>query len=266
MNFEALQNSYRPSSTPEDAEIKFKEILDTLYKRKQIDKATHVYFSRALRNRPSLLVTLKFIKEHLPEACVLDLGCGLGSLEAEICMSKEYECVGLDKNRAFVQLASLRLKLHGYRNVSFIVGDLRTLPFKMGLFHTVILHDVAFAVNLYGFIEEIARVLKKRGRFIFDVPLANFFRLIPVQRPFIIKYSKREVTIVLKKKGFIQEYVFLHGMPPILHEYFHMPTWLTKGFSRLLMSFPNRLQELVSEFWFAVVFVERFGGKNAQIT
>lgn len=248
-------------SNPEEAEQEFLETLNDLKKKGQLDEVTRGYFSRTLRDRPSLQITLKFIRDHFPNAWVLDLGCGMGALEAEIGRSEKYECVGLDSNKSYVQLASLRLKLHGYQNTSFIIGDLRELPFKMDLFHMVVLHDVAFAVDLRNLIEEVAQVIKTGGRFVFDAPLALFYLLFPVQRQFI-KYSKRQITDILKKEGFVGEYIFLPGMPPVLHERFHLPGGLMRGLSMLLISFPGRLQQLLGGFWFTLIFVARCGAKN----
>ena len=265
MPSEAWQSSNCLSSNPEEAEKEFWETLDDLHKKGQLDEVARGYFSRTLRDRPSLQIILKFIRDNFPRAWILDLGCGMGSLEAEICRSEKYECVGLDACKPFVHLASLRLKLHGYHNTTFIVGDIRTLPFKMGLFNIVVLHDVAFAVNLRILIGEIAQVLREGGRFLFDAPIAAFYFLIPVQRPFI-KYSKKRITNVLRANGFIEERVFLPGLPPALHEHFHVSSGLMRVFFRLLESFPRMLQELLAKLWFNVVFVAKFGVRNAQVT
>jgi SAM-dependent methyltransferase len=191
----------------------------------------------------------------------------MGNLETEICRSEKYECIGLDLNKSFVKLALRRLKLHGYKNASFVLGDLRNLPFRTRRFHYAVLHDVAAVVNIKSIIGEIARMLKSGGRFVFDVPLTTFYRLIPVQRPFV-KYSRREITSALKKKGLKEECIFLLGTPPVLHERFNLPVGLTRGLSMFFMSFPKRLQELIGDFWYAVIFVARYdlqGAENAQV-
>ncbi len=186
----------------------------------------------------------------------------MGALEAEMCRDGKYECVGVDTNFSFVRLASLRLKLHGYGNASLLVGDVRTLPFRKGTFNLVIAHDVAFTVRLGSFLGEVAFVLKNRGGLVFDVPLEFFYRFVPVKRPFI-KYSRVEVATALSQEGFKEEYVFLPGVPPTLQEYFHMPEWILRLISSLLMSLPSRLQEIIGKFWFTVVFVARIMQKNA---
>jgi ubiquinone/menaquinone biosynthesis C-methylase UbiE len=252
------QISNRLSTDPDKVERKFRELLFGMQKAGQLDRVTLGYFGRASRDRPGLLVTLKFIRDRFPEARVLDLGCGMGAFEAEICRSENYECVGVDVNRVFVKLASLRLKFHGYRNTSFILGDAYSLPVRTGLFQAVVLHDVAFSVNVRYLVGEVARVLKKGGGFIFDVPMAFFYYLIPVQRPFI-KYSKEHIAIFLKKWGFVKESVFLPGVPPVLHERFHLPASLMRVLSSAVMLLPSRLQEFLGGFWFNLLFAVRHG-------
>jgi SAM-dependent methyltransferase len=236
-------------------------ILKELQQKGRLDSSSAEYFSRPLQDRPSLQLTLRTIRSHLSQALILDLGCGMGSLEAEITKSNKYECIGLDANKLFVHLASDRLKLHFRDNVSFVQADLRNPPFRGSLFDFVVLHDVAFAVNISSLMDEIARMLKRKGRLLFDVPMATFYLFAPVQRPFI-KYSKHKITIALNKKRFREERVFLLGMPPILHERFHMPLRLMRGFSRLFVSLPDKLQKLLAEFWFAVFFVANYGEEN----
>ncbi len=210
------------------------------------------------------MVTLKLVRNLSQGAPVLDLGCGMGAFEAELCRNSEYECVGLDLDKSFVRLAALRLRLHGYRNASFVLGDIRALPFRSSIFNIVVLHDVAAVVNLNDLLGEIARAIRKKGIFVFDAPLAMFYLMFPAKRPFI-KYSKSDITEALGKKEFVIKRALLTGVPPILQERYHLPGTLLRGISRLLTSFPSVLQEFLSQFWYNVLFVAKEGRENTPI-
>jgi SAM-dependent methyltransferase len=247
------------SSAADEAERLFLGMLGNLQSKGQLDEVSFRYFSRPLRDRPGLLVTLNYVRSRFSKARIVDLGCGMGQFEAEICKSKGYNCVGLDANKAFVRMALLRAKLHGYSNASFILGDIHSLPVKTGLFNAAILHDVVFGINIKSLVQEVARVLEKEGALIFDAPLALFYLVFPFKRPFL-KYSELQIANCLIEKGFIRERVFLPGFPPVLNEDFHLPAMFMRTLSKVLMLFPQSLQGLVGRFWFNLVFTWRYNG------
>lgn len=168
-----------------------------------------------------------------------------------------YKCVSLDTNKRFVRLALHRVKLHDLKSPLFIVGDINALPLRSDLFNVVIMYDVIFAVNLYDSIGEIVRVLKRDGKIIFDAHLALFYSVFPFKRP-SIKYRKKDLLNSLNNKGLRQEHALLVGMPPVLHEHFHLPERLMRFLSKSMISMPNILQELLSNVWFAALFIARY--------
>jgi SAM-dependent methyltransferase len=253
-----LVTANRPSPSHEEAEEEFRRRLIQRQSEGTIDDHALQYFSRVLEDRSTLNVTLKFVRNLAHGAQVLDLGCGMGSFEVELCKSSKYECIGLELDKSFVRLAALRLKLHGYRNASFVLGDIRALPFRGRTFKIVVLHDVASVANLKDLLGEISRAIRTSGIFVFDAPLAKFYRLFPAQKSFR-KYSKSDITDALGRKKFVIEHALLTGMPPILQERYHLPVTLLRGVSRLVTSLPSKLQELLSQFWYDVLFVAKYG-------
>ena len=112
---------------------------------------------------------LQFLKNQLkPEGYVLDLACGTG--RHSIALSKEgYGMVGLD-----VSVKLLRIAKQRSRMVEVVLGDMRHLPFKSGVFAAAVSVDTSFGylpseaedrVSL----AEVRRVLFQRGVFVMDV-------------------------------------------------------------------------------------------------
>lgn len=252
----------RISHSHEDAEEEFRRRLTTRAREGMVYSEDLRYFSRVLGDRSTLTIALKLVRNLLQGAPVLDLGCGMGAFEAELCRSSRHECVGLELDKSFARLAALRLRLHGYRNASFVIGDVHALPLRRNIFDIVVLNDVATVVNLNDFLGEIARAIRKNGIFVFDAPLAMFYLLFPAKKPFI-KYSRSDILNALDRKEFVIKHALLTGMPPILQERYHLPAALLRGISRLVTSFPSILQEFLSQFWYDVFFVAKYGRENA---
>jgi len=245
MNESAFQN----------AERAFREVLEKLYKASRIDSATYSYFSTPLENRPSFSLMSEIILQRPHRQVLLDLGCGMGAFEAKLqCEKRNIETVGLDLNKNCIHLALLRQRLHGFKEASFIVGDIHFIPFRKRVFDVIVLHDIAFAVNLYRVIKEDALVLKNMGILMVDAPMKGFYDVIPVKRPDFIKYSKKGIVNALKTQGFILEQTLLSEVPPSTQETFRLPPQLIRLLSKIVMALPKPIQEILSSFWFSTIF------------
>jgi SAM-dependent methyltransferase len=111
------------------------------------------------------------IRHGVPSGIGLDLGCGDGHLMS-ILMGHvgSRQLVGLDSDSREVLIAS------GRRIYSQVVtGSADRLPFGNGGFDFVFSNSVLEHIeNIDGALEEVARVLRPKGRFLFTVPGPDF--------------------------------------------------------------------------------------------
>lgn len=239
----------------QNAERAFREVLDKLYNASRIDYTTYFYFSTPLENRPSFSLMSEIILKRPHRQVLLDLGCGMGAFETKLhCEKRNIETVGLDLNKEYIRLALLRQRLHGFNEASFIVGDIHSIPFRKGVFDVIVLHDIAFAINLYRVIKEDALVLKNMGILMVDVPMKAFYDIFPVRRPHFIKYTKKGIVNALKTQGFILEQTLLSEVPPSTQKTFHLPPQLIRLLSKIVMALPKPLQKIFSDVWFSTIF------------
>ncbi len=103
---------------------------------------------------------------------VLDLGCASGILLPEIHRRSE-SLTGID---TFLQDYSLRgLMKNENITAQLAWGDARYIPFKGETFDTVIcISALEHIADTEGTLEEIKRVLKRRGRLLCGIPVQNF--------------------------------------------------------------------------------------------
>jgi len=89
---------------------------------------------------------------------ILDVGCGIGSIEERL---PELDITGLDGSQAMLAEARKRSSKH------FVVGDASRLPFPSGSFDAVFMVTaLEFLPNYKTALDEIARVLTNRGRLV----------------------------------------------------------------------------------------------------
>lgn len=111
---------------------------------------------------------LDFIK-IMPKENILDLGCGKGNetIQAAIQTGPEGKAIGLDITQAMIDTSLLNAEGIGVSNVSFIKGNIDSLPFDDGVFDAVMSNCVInHARSKNKVYSEIFRVLKKGGRFV----------------------------------------------------------------------------------------------------
>lgn len=105
---------------------------------------------------------------------VLDLGCGTGDLAISIARMSEpdVEVAGVDYSRPMLEIAARKAKrLAPAKNISFILGDVASLPFPDGHFACA---GISFAFRNLTYknpstnrhLAEVCRVLKEGGRFV----------------------------------------------------------------------------------------------------
>ena len=139
-----------------------------------------------------------------PEACVVNIGCGIGRIENAIC-TRVRSIVGLDVSEKMVQRARERVQAP---NVEFKVVDGRSLSgiesaaFDLCISFLVFQHMPREFVNSY--FRDVARVLKPGGKFFFQIPISSERRSPepPRNHPFALRwYSVDAVRKMLAESG-----------------------------------------------------------------
>ncbi|MCS7232330.1 MAG: methyltransferase domain-containing protein [Elusimicrobiota bacterium] len=114
--------------------------------------------------RNLLNYTKKFIT---PKGKVLDIGCGVGKLVANL-FREGYEVYGVDVSD--VNIENLKIKLP---HIKFFVGEITKLPFDDNFFDYIFCTEVLehlLEEDLLNGLKEIKRVLKQTGRLVITVP------------------------------------------------------------------------------------------------
>jgi len=148
------------------------------------------YLAQYLQKRPAFLALVRgvecllFARAGVLDEPVLDLGCGDGFFAATAFSGQLF--VGLDADaRAVVEAGKSR----AYRNL-VVAGQV--LPFRSDYFGTVVANCVLEHIpDVTGVLQEVHRVLKPGGRFIFGVPSQYFADMLLG-------------TAILRKMGFRQ--------------------------------------------------------------
>ncbi len=93
---------------------------------------------------------------------VLDGGCGVGLIAAELARCMQRRVVGIDLNRAMLDRAANRLK--HFSNVRLFNSDVHSLPFKDTSFDAYISNNVLYCVkDPTQALSEITRVIRPGG-------------------------------------------------------------------------------------------------------
>jgi ubiquinone/menaquinone biosynthesis C-methylase UbiE len=103
---------------------------------------------------------------RFPGTHVLEVGCGRGGGAAFLAQTfKPSSYIGLDINSGTTAFCNRRHKVEGLR---FITGDAENLPFANNLFDAVVNVESARCYpDIMRFFEEVFRVLKPGGKFLF---------------------------------------------------------------------------------------------------
>lgn len=101
---------------------------------------------------------------------VLDVGSGLGGPARVLASEKNCHVTGVDITKEFCEVATLLSKLTRLEHVTeFRHGDATALPLEDGQFDLVLTMQIQMSIeNKRQFYDEIFRVLKPGGRFVFQ--------------------------------------------------------------------------------------------------
>ena len=110
-----------------------------------------------------------------PEWRVLDVGSGLGGPARVLASENDCHVTGVDITKEFCEAATLLSKLTGLERVTeFRHGDATALPFEDGQFDLALTMQIQMNIeDKRRFYDEIFRVLKPGGRFVFQDIMAG---------------------------------------------------------------------------------------------
>jgi len=135
---------------------------------------------------------------------VLDLGCGHG-FNTFYLNKKGYLVIGIDISKENIDICRQR-----YKNINFEVGNAEKLDFKDKIFDEIYTMDILEHVNdLELVINEIRRILKKRGKLIVNIPYyKSEYWLLKVRPTYFQEihhvriFKENELENFLKNKNF----------------------------------------------------------------
>ncbi len=159
---------------------------------------------------------------------ILDVGCNSGTFTKQIYnVFPESKIYGIDISRKAISYAKRK-----YKKINFSVARAEKLPFRNNSFDLVTCFEVLEHVDEPAkIINEISRVLRKKGNMIIIVPTENFlFRIIWAlwtifgpgsiwKHTHVQKFTKNNLDILLRKFGcrIVKRNTFLLGMLLIVH-------------------------------------------------
>ena len=120
------------------------------------------------------------IIKTLSKGKIIDLGCAQANFTISLA-KKNYDMLGLDLRRFFIQYAKLKVEEGEEKNLDFVVGNVEKLPIKSESYDGVILGELLEHVSMpETIISEVHRILKP-GRYLF-ISTPNGERLTPKRR------------------------------------------------------------------------------------
>jgi SAM-dependent methyltransferase len=205
---------------------------------------------------------------------VLDAGCGEGR-HAFACFRRDCSILGMDLDKKSLLkarwvLGEMKKRKDGNGNALFLRGDALSFPFRTGTFDKVICSEVIEHVrdDRLG-VQELARILKDRGRIAITVPTTatermykrlsgEYFRTpgghIRIVNPRALARSMEENGLRVYAVGFAHSfhtpYWMLRCLFGLHDEKAIIPRLYRKFLHLALFSSPLRLSEKICNFFF----------------
>lgn len=128
---------------------------------------------------------------------ILEVGCGTGRFLPFIA-ERGANVIGIDISAEMLKIAAERIEKSGSENISLVLNDIDKLPFSdnnFGVVYAILV--INLIPNYVNAFEEIKRVLKPRGTFIFSVPY-----LSGIYFPAGLYVNTRGKTVTANRTGY----------------------------------------------------------------
>lgn len=196
-----------------------------------------------------------FAKPYIKGKKVLDLGCGTGYGSFEIIKIGAAKVIGIDISKKAINFAQKNFR---HKRLSFRVADATSLPFKNNSFDTIVSFEVIEHIkNYHLFLNEVFRVLKKGGHFIFSTPNSKQFRGKTSAYHFkeftgyelLNIFSKRNQTLTLFGQSF-KNHLFTTSQKQYFQRYQSLTLGGNKLLKKMIIMVPAKLKTAIYElFW-----------------
>ena len=160
---------------------------NVLVKKSVVDTYNVIYSieGRSLAEVFQNKIEIDLIRRCLQPGLILDGGCGRGRILYGLVNDVD-KVIGLDFSRVGIVRANRDFKLHRLDRFGFVVGDMEKLPFRDGVFSTVLCVgtlEYALPSMVQYVFSESSRVLKEGGMFCFNFwnatcPYRLFWKLL----------------------------------------------------------------------------------------
>jgi ubiquinone/menaquinone biosynthesis C-methylase UbiE len=132
---------------------------------------------------------------------IVDLACGAGGPGAWMARATRAVLVGIDLSSVGARLAAARARRHGLSHAAFTVGSVDALPFAdAGAAGAMSLDSLQYVPDKRTTFAEVARVLRRNGRFVFTAFEVDPERVRDV--PVLGVHPVPDYSVVLRDVGF----------------------------------------------------------------
>lgn len=178
----------------------FYKILSKVY-----DMINPFFYTNAMR---ASIVDLAEINQN---SYILDVGCGTGYTTEEISRrAAGGEIVAVDMT--LPQLRKAVRKLKSLKNMLFLRGDAENLPFKNNVFGAVVsVGAIEYFQNPKKVVQEMRRVLKKKGKVVIGAPNLEWFKKLNLDR-ILYTPAKGDLQRIYTHAGLKEVKVVLDGV------------------------------------------------------
>ena len=137
-----------------------------------------------------------FARQFCHDKIVLDAACGVGYGSSYLAQVAQ-RIIGVDISQEAISYAQ---KHYPKENIQFRAGDVTNLEFPDEYFDVVCAFEtLEHLAKPEKFIDEVRRVLKQEGEFIFSVPHVKNTRYTPLNPYHRVEFSQKDLEAILKK-------------------------------------------------------------------
>ena len=156
-----------------------------------------------------------FLRKNSLNSNILDYGCGVGNSLKKVIEFKPKKIIGIDISDISIQKAKKTIDTRNF-NVDLLVDNCEKTKFNDNTFDIVYGTGILHHLNIEICLQEIHRILKPGGKFLFIEPLGtnpliNFYRKLTPKSRSIDEHPLVEKDFNLIKNKFVNSKVKYYG-------------------------------------------------------